>query len=485
MLAELHCRDGRTTLNEFASARESDRSDRSSDAGSERGSDDSGRSYEEWGDELSPDESGRYLAAANESERRAAAEVSTLQSPFKPGSPPTETGLVPIGLPQLAAPAIKAECERNKETQEEVKEEGPDNWILSARQEEKPRRELAKEVQLLPGERLGWWSEQKINRRVRMRTLVSGAVNNTRTRILLDTEANVSVILEKYARKLRMREILGHGRCMEVQGITIRKTTTTRQASVKITLGWERVYVFELWILDHNAGVDVVLGTDFMIPAGVRLDLFQANAKIPDEVMIPLIKTFSMLGEPEVPQTEEGPTESMAIPGREWREFKLRRNKPPTTTHELWIRRTEKLMPSQILRRYLDNSDSDSGGTIAGEEAENSSVNEDPAGLHEVHEGIVSVAISGLPTAGEIKTAHSGNAIIEARGTVHEAVVLEATTSSERPGVPIAVATTIEASPDNSINVLEQTFVSEAYMASNGSETVEVRAAELLDTKDY
>ncbi|GMF42360.1 unnamed protein product [Phytophthora fragariaefolia] len=129
----------------------------------------------------------------------AAAHITpTLQRPFKLGSPPTETGLVPIGLPQLAAPAIGAECifafvgkcewpndgddvsvntteteqergtrlgggERNKETQEEVKEEGPDNWILSARQEEEPRRELAKEVQLLPGERSGWWSEQKFD----------------------------------------------------------------------------------------------------------------------------------------------------------------------------------------------------------------------------------------------------------------------------------------------------------------------------------
>ncbi|GMF27854.1 unnamed protein product [Phytophthora fragariaefolia] len=58
MLAELHCREGRTTLNEFASARGSDGSDRSSDAGSERSSGDSGRSNEEWDDELSPDESG-------------------------------------------------------------------------------------------------------------------------------------------------------------------------------------------------------------------------------------------------------------------------------------------------------------------------------------------------------------------------------------------------------------------------------------------
>ncbi|GMF41157.1 unnamed protein product [Phytophthora fragariaefolia] len=106
---------------------------------------------------------------------------------------------------------------------------------------------------------------------------------------------------------------------MEVQGITKGgKTTTTRRASVKITLGWERVYVFDLWIMDHNVGVDVVLGTDFIIPAGVRLNLFQANAKLPDEVMVPLIKTMSMLDEPEVPQTEDGPTESMAIPGREW-----------------------------------------------------------------------------------------------------------------------------------------------------------------------
>ncbi|GMF47194.1 unnamed protein product [Phytophthora fragariaefolia] len=536
MLAELHCRDGRTTLNEFANARGSDRSDRSSDDGSERGSDDSGRSNEEWGDDLSPDESGRYLAAANESERRAAAEVSTLQRPFKLGSPPTETGLVPMGLPQLAAPAIEAECifafvgkcewpndgedisvntteteqercaclggsERNKVTQEEVKEEGPDNWILSARQEEKPRRELAKEVQLLPGERLGWWSEQQFDRRVRMRTLVNGAVNNTRTRILLDTGGNVSVISEKYARKLRLREILGHGRCMEGQGITKGKTTTTRRGSVKITLGWERVYVFELWIMDHNAVVDVVLGTDFMIPAGFPLDWFQANAKLPDEVMIPLIKTMSMLDEPEVPQTEEGPTESKQfqvenggssscgeinhqrqLTSYGYDELRMAGLAYEAVRDKTLFRRERELYeewlaaqppavdrpsyprPKQILRRYLDNSDSDSGGTIADGEAEDSSVDEDPAGSHKVHEGIVSVVISGHPTAGEVTTAHSGNATSKARGTVHKAVVSEAMTNSEppgcSPGVPIAVATTIEASPDNSIDVLEQTFVS-------------------------
>ncbi|GMF44324.1 unnamed protein product [Phytophthora lilii] len=99
---------------------------------------------------------------------------------------------------------------------------------------------------------------------------------------------------------------------MEVQGITKGKTATSRRASVTITLGWERVYVFDVWIMDHNAGVDVVLGTDFMIPAGVRLDLFDATAKLPDEVMVPLIKTQNMIDDTEGSHVVGGPTERPA-----------------------------------------------------------------------------------------------------------------------------------------------------------------------------
>ncbi|GMF38840.1 unnamed protein product [Phytophthora lilii] len=120
-----------------------------------------------------------------------------------------------------------------------------DNWVASA-VEVTPRRHFAKEVRLLPNDRMGWWSAQKFDRRVRMRTLVSGAINDSRTRILLDTGANVSVISERYAKILRLRDIPNHGRCMEVQGITKGKTATSRRASVKITLGWERVYVFDV-----------------------------------------------------------------------------------------------------------------------------------------------------------------------------------------------------------------------------------------------
>ena len=38
-------------------------------------------------------------------------------------------------------------------------------------------------------------------------------------------------------------------------------------------------------------GVDLFLGTDFMIPAGVCLDLFSSTAKIPDELVVPVLKS--------------------------------------------------------------------------------------------------------------------------------------------------------------------------------------------------
>ncbi|EGZ16374.1 hypothetical protein PHYSODRAFT_510111, partial [Phytophthora sojae] len=117
-------------------------------------------------------------------------------------------------------------------------------------------------------------------------------------------------------------------------------------ASVKITLGWERVYVFEMWIIDHNAGVNVVLGTDFMIPADIRLDLFNAAAKLPDEVMIPLIKTQNMVDEAEGVHVNGGPVDVLQIPGREWKEFRMQRKRPSPTTHVPWIRWTDKLIPT-------------------------------------------------------------------------------------------------------------------------------------------
>ncbi|OWZ15824.1 hypothetical protein PHMEG_00010471 [Phytophthora megakarya] len=277
------------------------------------------------------------------------------------GSPSTLTGLVQNGLPQLAEPVIEAECayafvrecewpvksqvncmistenglegintlggediRRSTEDSLGMKTEG----IVSSVAQEAPRRRLNKEVRLLPGGRMGWWSAQKFDRRVRMRTLVEGAVNAQRTRILLDTGPNVSIVSARNAQKLGLRDIPNQDCSMDIQGISKENATTTRRTTVKITLGWERVYVFE-W-------VGVLLGTDFMIPAGVRLNMFHSNAKLPDDVH----KQWRMN------QKYTGPITTLNIPRRERMTFKVSKRHPSPKTHDVWIRRTESVVPT-------------------------------------------------------------------------------------------------------------------------------------------
>ncbi|GMF46776.1 unnamed protein product [Phytophthora fragariaefolia] len=204
-------------------------------------------------------------------------------------------------------------------------------------------------IKLFSGERLGWWSAQKFDNRVRMRALVQGAVNDARTRILLDTGANVSVISEHFAEQLRLREVRDHGRRMEIQGFTKGTMATTKRALAKVTLGWNQVYEYELWVMDHGAGVNVVLGTEFMIPAGVRRGLFHATAQLPDEVEIPLVKTQLMADtREEGPHVPDGPTEVLTIPGHASRDYRPMRQPPTNETHELWVRRTKEFIPKVV-----------------------------------------------------------------------------------------------------------------------------------------
>ncbi|POM71250.1 Hypothetical protein PHPALM_12201 [Phytophthora palmivora] len=173
-------------------------------------------------------------------------------------------------------------------------------------------------VKLLRGERLGWWSLQKFVRRARMRALVIGAVNDRRVEILLDTGANGSVIY--------------------IQGIGKDKVSTTHKALVKVTLGWEVVYEFE------------VRPTDFMIPAWIRLDLYNSTAKLPDEVVVPLLPSLKVRDDQTYGlQTADGPTEAVCQSDLAIAEFKLRHKQPSDLTHKFWVRRTDDWIPTIMM----------------------------------------------------------------------------------------------------------------------------------------
>ncbi|KAI9989564.1 hypothetical protein PInf_019849 [Phytophthora infestans] len=60
-----------------------------------------------------------------------------------------------------------------------------------------------------------------------------------------------------------------------------------RTTRIKITLSGCLVYLFDIWVGDL-AGPDTILGMDFMVPAGVRLDLVDATLCFLDEMRIQL-----------------------------------------------------------------------------------------------------------------------------------------------------------------------------------------------------
>ncbi|GMF35750.1 unnamed protein product [Phytophthora fragariaefolia] len=255
---------------------------------------------------------------------------------FKPDGPPTLTGLDEAGLPQSAEPVAEMKYilayvgkagrpERVwKDGNDGSKWDGIDGELVYSKEESrvmisnadaarlrKGGMGMAKTIKLLPGERLEWWSAQKFDSRVR------------RTRC-------------------------ANGRARDRQG----QSWDTR-AWVKITLGWEVSYELEVWVMDHHAGVDLILGTDFMIPAGIRLDLYNSLAKLPDEVVVPLIKSLNSADNPKGGlQSTDGPTETICLPGRVSAEFRVRRRQPAESTHELWVRRTRNWIPTVVLNKH-------------------------------------------------------------------------------------------------------------------------------------
>ncbi|GMF62387.1 unnamed protein product [Phytophthora fragariaefolia] len=315
-------------------------------------------------------------SAANYVSKRPPGPLRTEQ--FKLGGPPTLTALDETGLPQSAEPVAEAKyifAYAGKAGRPErvwiygndgIKRDGIDGeldytkeesraWISNAEATRltKGAMGMAKTMKLLPGERLGWWSAQKFDRRVRMRALVMGAVNDQRSKILLDTGAIISVINATFARKLRLKRQASRDVQIGVQGIGKVKVGTSTRAWVKITLGWELSYEFEVWVMDHHAGADLILCTDFMIPAGIRLDLYNSLAKLPDEVVVPLIKSLNSADDPKGGlQITDGPTQTICFSGRVTAEFRARRKQPAESAHELWVRRTRDWIPTVVLSKH-------------------------------------------------------------------------------------------------------------------------------------
>ena len=203
-------------------------------------------------------------------------------------------------------------------------------------------------VQLLPHEKRGWWSSHQYDRRMRLRTTIMGAVNNVRTPILMDTGANVSIISESFARKLGLTTKANADQRISIQGIGKERMTITKQSQIKVTLGWQLSYTFTVWIGDHHGGANLILGTDFMMPAGVRLDLYKKRISLPDEVAIPIAHKESENDEVLAHRVAVAPIRCLMVDPSESAIFKIMRQ-AKTPDSVLWVREVGGLLPT-ILR---------------------------------------------------------------------------------------------------------------------------------------
>ncbi|CAI5701135.1 unnamed protein product [Peronospora effusa] len=109
------------------------------------------------------------------------------------------------------------------------------------------------ELDLLPGESRGYWKYHTATKWFRQ-AKASGKVNNDHANLLFDTGAEISILDIAFARKV---------------GCQIDESE--RQECI-----------------GPMVGQDAILGMEFMVPAGIRLDLADGTLCIPDEVRVEL-----------------------------------------------------------------------------------------------------------------------------------------------------------------------------------------------------
>ncbi|ETI50611.1 hypothetical protein F443_05874 [Phytophthora nicotianae P1569] len=114
---------------------------------------------------------------------------------------------------------------------------------------------------------------------------ITHPINNEKADLLLDSSSEVSILDAAFARKVgcyvdesRQQECVGIG-----EGVYVTKGRT----KIKAALAGSLVYFFDVWV-GEMTGQDAIIGMDFMVPAGIRLDLADGTLCLPDEIRIQL-----------------------------------------------------------------------------------------------------------------------------------------------------------------------------------------------------
>ena len=133
-------------------------------------------------------------------------------------------------------------------------------------------------------------------------------INNEVATMLLASVAEISILDTTFARKVGC--VIDVNRKQECMGIDENTYMAGGRTKIKITLNISVVCYFDDWVSDH-VGQEAILDMNYMVLAGIRLDLADGTLVLSDEVIILLpglisLKVSSIVD--RVPRTERGPT---------------------------------------------------------------------------------------------------------------------------------------------------------------------------------
>ncbi|KAJ8525555.1 hypothetical protein ON010_g15559 [Phytophthora cinnamomi] len=182
-------------------------------------------------------------------------------------------------------------CESNLECT--TRERAPRVSAIRRRTDDEFAREpLLDEIDLQPGERRGDWKHYAPHKWYKQ-AKIHGKLDNRRAVLLLDTGAEVSIVDTTFAREVGC--LIDTDITQECVGLRDETYYTVGRAKVKITLAGNLVYYMHPWVGDL-AGQQAILGMNFMVPAGVRIDTADGTACLPDEVPIQMIVRRPLYG---------------------------------------------------------------------------------------------------------------------------------------------------------------------------------------------
>uniref|UniRef100_A0AAV1TT80 Peptidase A2 domain-containing protein n=1 Tax=Peronospora matthiolae TaxID=2874970 RepID=A0AAV1TT80_9STRA len=140
------------------------------------------------------------------------------------------------------------------------------------------------EIELAYGESRGYWKHYSPGKWFKQAKAV-GKINNVKATLLFDSGAEVSIIDTTFAREVGCN--IDESQRQECIGIGETPYMTVGRTKIKVTLAGSLVYYFNVWVGDL-AGQEAILGMNFMVPAGVRLDLADGALCLPEEIRIHL-----------------------------------------------------------------------------------------------------------------------------------------------------------------------------------------------------